>query len=82
MSRFWSEGVDALHPYVPGEQSNREGMLKLNTNESPYPPSPMALQAMKNVSGDQLRRYPDPESSALRQALAAYHGVNRDQVFV
>ena len=82
MSRFWSEGVDALHPYVPGEQSNREGMLKLNTNESPYPPSPMALQAMKNVSGDQLRRYPDPESNALRQALAAYHGVNRDQVFV
>ncbi len=82
MSRFWSEGVDALHPYVPGEQSNREGVLKLNTNESPYPPSPLALQAMKNVSGDQLRRYPDPESNALRQALATYHGVNRDQVFV
>ncbi|MDG0980674.1 MAG: histidinol-phosphate transaminase [Halieaceae bacterium] len=82
MSRFWSKGVEALQPYVPGEQSSRQGLLKLNTNESPYPPSPIALLAMRGVSGDQLRRYPDPSSSALRQALAEYHAVDVAQVFV
>ena len=82
MSRFWSQGVEGLHPYVPGEQSNQKGLLKLNTNESPYPPSPVALEAMASVSGDLLRRYPDPESKALRATLAAYHTLTPDQVFV
>lgn len=82
MSRFWSQGVDALHPYIPGEQPNRTGVVKLNTNESPYPPSSRALQAMRDVSPDQLRRYPDPESKMLRQALADYHLVGINQVFV
>lgn len=82
MSRFWSDGIQALHPYVPGEQSNRDGVLKLNTNESPYPPSPLALQAIRDITGDCLRRYPDPESNTLGQALADYHAVNKDQVFL
>ena len=82
MSRFWSDGVEALRPYVPGEQSNRDGVLKLNTNESPYPPSPLALKAIREVNGSLLRRYPDPESKLLRRALADYHSVNEHQVFV
>jgi histidinol-phosphate aminotransferase len=82
MSRFWSELVNALNPYVPGEQPRIDGLVKLNTNESPFGPSPRALDAMRAEAADSLRLYPDPEAKALRAALAAYHAVTPEQVFV
>lgn len=82
MTDFWTDTVRRLTPYVPGEQRAGSDIVKLNTNENPYPPSPAVIKALHGVSGDALRRYPDPESKALRQALADYHGLNIKQVFV
>jgi len=82
MSRFWSDVVESLSPYVPGEQPRAPGLVKLNTNECPYPPSPRVLDAIHGTSADDLRRYPDPESVALRQAIAARNGLELEQVFV
>ncbi|WP_110670373.1 histidinol-phosphate transaminase [Salinicola halophilus] len=81
MSRFWSPAVRALTPYVPGEQP-RERLIKLNTNENPYPPSPRVERVLAEFDRTQLRRYPDPDSLALRQTLATVHGVDPEQVFV
>ncbi|CCN17648.1 histidinol-phosphate transaminase [Bordetella bronchiseptica] len=72
----------ALQPYVPGEQPSIKGLVKLNTNENPYPPSPGVIAAIQAAAADGLERYPDPESLALRQAIAARHGLQADQVFV
>lgn len=82
MSRYWSEVVRGLSPYVPGEQPKLANLVKLNTNENPYGPSPRVLEAIAHASGDALRLYPDPSSDALRDALAKYHGVTRAHVFV
>jgi histidinol-phosphate aminotransferase len=82
MNRFWSDIVKSLTPYVPGEQPRLEKLVKLNTNESPYPPSPKVLEAISGVGADALRRYPDPESTELRQAIAVMHGIQPEQVFV
>lgn len=82
MSRFWSDVVNTLTPYVPGEQPQAEKLVKLNTNESPYPPSPQVLQAINAVSADDLRLYPDPESVDLRNAIAARNSIQPEQVFV
>jgi len=82
MNRYWSDIVKSLTPYVPGEQPQLEKLVKLNTNECPYPPSPRVLEAISVVSADALRRYPDPESTELRQAIAAQHRVQPEQVFV
>jgi histidinol-phosphate aminotransferase len=71
-----------LSPYVPGEQPRIAGLVKLNTNESPFGPSPKALAAVRAAAADTLRLYPDPRSTDLRQALADYHKVEPDQVFV
>src|SRR6202166_615766 len=82
MSRFWSRLTHELSPYVPGEQPRMAELVKLNTNESPFPPSPRALEAIRGEASDGLRLYPDPQASALRAALAAYHQVRPEQVFV
>lgn len=82
MSRFWSKTVHRLTPYVPGEQPKLANLVKLNTNENPYGPSPRALDAMRAVTGDELKRYPDPHSETLKAAIAAHHGVATGQVFV
>ncbi|MBV9785776.1 MAG: histidinol-phosphate transaminase [Acidisphaera sp.] len=82
MSRFWSPLVHGLTPYVPGEQSNDDGLIKLNTNENPYGPSPAVLAAIRAAVTDTLRLYPDPHAEALRRTLAAHHGVDPEQVFV
>lgn len=82
MSRFWSDRVHGLVPYVPGEQPHRTGLVKLNTNECPYGPSPRALEAIRAATSDTLRLYPDPASLRLRDALARHHGIDRAQVFV
>jgi len=83
MSRFWSSAVRALQPYVPGEQPKLANLVKLNTNENPYGPSPKALAAMKGELGDTLRLYPDPESIRLRTAIADFFSdITLQQVFV
>jgi histidinol-phosphate aminotransferase len=81
MSRFWSSVVHNLSPYVPGEQPKIAGLVKLNTNENPYPPSPRALAAIAAAT-DRLRLYPDPGATLLRETIAARYGVAPDQVFV
>jgi histidinol-phosphate aminotransferase len=82
MSRYWSKLVHGLTPYVPGEQPKLPNLVKLNTNENPYPPSPKALAALRGEVGDNLRLYPDPASDRLRGAIAALHGLTPAQVFV
>ena len=82
MSRYWSELARGLSPYVPGEQPQIPGLVKLNTNESPFGPSPRAVEAVRAAAADTLRLYPDPQSTALREALARYHHVAPEQVFV
>jgi histidinol-phosphate aminotransferase len=85
VSRFWSDGVHRLTPYVPGEQPVLARPVKLNTNENPYPPSPRVVEAIRRALGDDgesLRKYPDPTARALRETLAQYHGLRAEQVFV
>jgi histidinol-phosphate aminotransferase len=82
MSRFWSRLTHELRPYVPGEQPRMVELVKLNTNESPLGPSPRALEAIRGEASDTLRLYPDPQSTALRAALATYHQMRPEQVFV
>ena len=82
MSRFWSPVVGTLSPYVPGEQPKLQNLVKLNTNEHPYGPSPKVLEAIRAASDDTLKLYPDPSSDQLRQAIAATVGVQASQVFV
>jgi histidinol-phosphate aminotransferase len=82
MSRFWSRLTHELSPYVPGEQPRMAELIKLNTNENPIGPSPRVLEAIRGETTDSLRLYPDPQATALRTALAAYHQVQPEQVFV
>jgi len=82
MSRFWSPVVKTLTPYVPGEQPQMERLVKLNTNESPYGPSPKALAAINQQTSNDLRLYPDPEGAALKKAIADLHGLDPKQVFL
>ncbi len=82
MSRFWSPVVQTLTPYVPGEQPQMQRLVKLNTNESPYGPSPKALAAIESQNTADLRLYPDPEAVALKEAIAKLHGLEVNQVFV
>lgn len=82
MSKFWSPFVKDLVPYVPGEQPKLSKLVKLNTNENPYGPSPKAIAAMQAELNDNLRLYPDPNGERLKQAVADYYGVSTAQVFV
>jgi histidinol-phosphate aminotransferase len=81
MNRFWSSVVHSLSPYVPGEQPKGDGILKLNTNENPYGPSPRVLAAIASAM-DRLRLYPDPSASCLRETIAAHYEVASEEVFV
>lgn len=83
--RFWSPEVRELEPYTPGEQPKIQNLLKLNTNENPYPPSPKVVEAVQKVlanGADVLRLYPDPDASELKQAIAKQQSVPVEQVFV
>ena len=82
MNPFWSQIARELSPYLPGEQPRIANLVKLNTNESPFGPSPLALRAMRAATADNLRLYPDPEATELREALAVHHGLRPEQVFV
>jgi histidinol-phosphate aminotransferase len=81
MSKYWSDFVGGLSPYVPGEQPRIANLVKLNTNENPYPPSPRALAAIAAEVSGQLRRYPDPTSADLTRAAARFYGVPESHVF-
>lgn len=82
MSHYWSDIVHGLIPYVPGEQPKTQDLIKLNTNENPYGPSPKAIVAIQQAASVQLRLYPDPSSEQLRSVIADYHDLQSDQVFV
>lgn len=82
MSKFWSPFVKELVPYVPGEQPKLAKLVKLNTNENPYGPSPKVVAAIQDELNDTLRLYPDPNADRLKQTIAQYHGVKTSQVFV
>lgn len=82
MSRYWSKVVHGLTPYVPGEQPKMDRLVKLNTNENPYGPSPKVVEALQAQADDGLRLYPDPNGEALKRAIAEYHGLTPAQVFV
>lgn len=82
MNRYWSKPLEALAPYTPGEQPQDQQYIKLNTNENPYPPAPGVAEAIRNFDSDRLRRYPDPESAELIDALAANQGLPSSQLFV
>ena len=82
MSRFLGKAAAALAPYTPGEQPRDKSYIKLNTNESPYPPAPGVAQAVVGFDAGELRLYPDPEVTALRRAMAQCHGLAPEQVFV
>lgn len=78
----WRDNLRTIEPYVPGEQPELPDMIKLNTNENPYPPSPKVAQALTRFDVDSLRLYPDPNSQLLVDALASRHGLDSNQVFV
>lgn len=82
MKKLIRPSVAAMRPYVPGEQPQGADVLKLNTNENPYPPSPKVFEALGAVDADVLRKYPHPSAGKLRAALAELHGVRPEQVFV
>jgi histidinol-phosphate aminotransferase len=85
MSRFWSQVVQDLTPYIPGEQPKIANLIKLNTNENPFPPSPKVLAAIQSELGDdaaRLRLYPDPNADLLKAAIAKHHAVTTQQIFV
>ena len=78
----WRENVRKVVPYVPGEQPNKPGMIKLNTNENPYPPAPGVQKVLDSFNVDSLRLYPDPAVTELTECLAEHYGFKKDQVFV
>ena len=78
----WEKYVRKVVPYTPGEQPKINNLIKLNTNECPYPPSPLVKDRLKKLSYEDLRLYPDPDASALVQALSEYYRVPEDQIFV
>lgn len=82
MSKFWSPLVKDLVPYVPGEQPKMANLVKLNTNENPYGPSPKVIEAIQTELNDSLRLYPDPEGESLCHTIADYHSVKPEQIFL
>jgi len=82
MSKFWSKRAHELDPYTPGEQPQNQQYIKLNTNENPYPPSPKALEAIRDAAVESMRLYPDPHAKSLKQAIADFYDLDIEQVFV
>lgn len=78
----WENNVRKVVPYIPGEQPRKDNMVKLNTNECPYPPAPGVEAALRDMDSDAFRLYPDPGASDLLEALSEYYGVDKDQIFV
>ncbi len=82
MSIYWSEVTKSIEPYIPGEQPKDRKYIKLNTNESPYPPSPKVIEAISQAAKESLQLYPDPNCDELRSTVAKYYNLSQDQVFV
>ncbi len=82
MSKYWSKITKSVEPYVCGEQPKDKKYVKLNTNESPYPPSPKVIEAIKSAAGGDLRLYPDPDCDKLREVISQYYGLNKNQIFI
>lgn len=82
MSRFWSTIVNELTPYTPGEQPQIDNLIKLNTNENPYGPSPQVIDAIARANNDDLRKYPDPNTQDLKHVVAKHFGLEDNMVFV
>lgn len=82
MNRYWSKTVKNIKPYTPGEQPKDRRYIKLNTNENPYPPSPKVLEAIKTAADETLRLYPDPDCDELRETIAGYYNLGKEQVFI
>lgn len=80
--RNWEENVRKVVPYVPGEQPKEKNLIKLNTNENPYPPSPKVEQALRDMNIDCMRLYPDPTAHLLVKAIADFYHLEEEQVFV
>lgn len=80
--KAWEKNIRNVEPYTPGEQPNKQGMIKLNTNENPYPPAPGVEKAWKEFKIEKLRLYPDPAVTILRKTLAEYHGFSEEQLFL
>ena len=80
--KTWEKNIRRVEPYVPGEQPKVKDVVKLNTNENPYPPTPKVHEAAERMNISDLRLYPDPEVTDLVHAIAAYYGMNDNQVFV
>ena len=82
MTKPWFKNLRQIEPYVPGEQSKNENIIKLNANENPYPPSPQVMQALREIRPENLSLYPNSNAQKLVDAIAQYHGVKSSQVFV
>src|SRR5262245_61901122 len=84
MNQFLRSAIRALAGYTPGEQPQGDGIIKLNTNENPYPPSPLVLAALQDAlaGGDKLRKYPDPSGTAFRQAAGRILGVDPEAILI
>ena len=80
--REWEKNIRKVTPYVPGEQPKQKNVIKLNTNENPYPPSPKVTAALQALETDPLRKYPDPAAQQLTDAIADFYGLKPEQVFV
>ena len=79
--RLWEQNFRDVEPYTPGEQPKDRNVIKLNTNENPYPPSPAVEKALREMDLARLRKYPDPAAEELTEAIAEYYGISRDRVF-
>ena len=82
MEKLWEKNIRKIEPYVPGEQSKEQNIVKINANENPYPPSPKATRAIRNFSADKLRFYPEANATPLKKALADYYNVETENVFL
>ncbi|KNF07711.1 histidinol-phosphate aminotransferase HisC [Gottschalkia purinilytica] len=82
MSKYWSDITKKIDPYIPGEQPKDKKYIKLNTNENPYPPSEQVIKAIQNAANENLKLYPDPTSERLRDTIADYYSLKKEQVFI
>lgn len=82
MDKLWMKNLRNIEPYVPGEQSKDKDIVKINANENPYPPSPKAIEVLKNFNAEQLRLYPQADATQLKAALAKHYGVKTENVFI
>ena len=82
MSKFWSSMVKRTEPYVPGEQVEQQDIVKLNTNENPYPPSPKVMAAIQQEMERNLQLYPSPTATDLRETIGRQYGLTAEEVFV